>query len=250
MVSPRFKALDRLGEAQDASKRKQDGMFRRGRLVDVDEDGLARVEVYGRAGQTATIEAFSMLDEPQELIGLFVHLLVPSGNTFQGAWVMGAYGAVTTLADTTELAHAPGVLEARDRFALPDTDAWAGTFTIPAGATVQLTSIRLTARSLTNGVVVLRIGNARFSQVFYDDPVVTLRPVEPLLITAPDTAILSVDMTLSVDRLAAFQTDDAVLEAFSVTGSQPAGQRLRLSTRTGAGLPNMRLRGRLALPAL
>ena len=188
-----------------------------------------------------------MRDEPEDLIGLTVSLFVPSGDISDGVWILGADGAVGTLFDATILAAEAGVyLEARDRLLLPDQSAWIGRGTVPPGRTMIITTARIVVNSLDEGAATLTCSygsaTATFRQVSYDAPVVTLRPATPFRIEAPRLQDATFTMTLGVERTGA---NDGVLEARFTTERQPADQRLRIETTSGAGLPSMRIKGRI-----
>ena len=202
---------------------------------------LATVELFGRFGQTAQVEAFSMIDEPEGLIGLTVSLFVPSGDIFDGVWILGADGAVGRLFDATVLGAEQGLfLEARDRLLPPDVDAWAGTAKVFDGQLVVVSYVRLTVQSITDGLSVMAFRDNtgeeyHFRQVAHESAVITMRPAQPFRATDDFSMVLSVDRT---------GLSDAVLQTFYTTETPPSSQRLRLTTTSGAGLPYMSLHGR------
>ena len=241
MVMPRDYSLDRTEEALRDVTRRRNAMVQRGRLLSVDFDGLATVELFGRFGQTAQIQAFSLRDEPEDLIGLTVSLFVPSGDISDGVWILGADGAVGRLFDATVLGAEQGLfLEARDRLLPPDVDAWTGTAKVFDGQLVVVSYVRLTIQSITSGLPVLTFtdstgGSCHFRQVAHESAVITMRPAQPFRATDDFSMVLSVDRT---------GLSDGVLEAFYTTETPPSSQRLRLTTTSGAGLPYMSLHGR------
>ena len=244
MVMPRNVSLDRLEEDLRDVTRRRNAMVQRGRLVSVDFDGLATVELFGRFGQTAMIKAFSMIDEPEDYIGLAVKLFVPSGDIAEGVWILGVDGAVGRLFDATVLEAVPNMyLEARDRLALPDVDAWTGTAKVFDGQLVIVSYVRLTVASITDGLPVMTFTDNtgeeyHFRQVAHESAVITMRPAQPFRATDDFSMVLSVDRT---------GLSDGVLEAFYTIEDTPSTQRLQLTTTTGAGLPYMSIHGRFGV---
>ena len=249
MVSPRSAILDQLEREQDRLSQRAQGLFRRGRLVAFDEGtGASTVEFRGRFGSAEKSGLGSLANSPAHLLGLGVLVLVPSGRLSEGGYIVGPVSAITHLSDLTSISYA-GDLTARDRLIGGDANAWRGVATVPKGQTVQLTGVVLVVRSLTEGspVMTATVGGEtlHFCQAAYDSVIYHLSPATPLTVRAPDDSDSEIVLTLSVDRLTATQVSDAVLSVGYSADAQPSEQRLRVETTHGAGLPTMRLLGRL-----
>ena len=249
MVSPRSNILDELERNQAKLSQRAQGLFKRARLIAFDEvTGASTVQVFGRFGTAEKSGCGSLTDSPGDLLGLSVLLLIPTGRLSEGAYVVGPASAVTPIADFTSISYA-GDLEARDRLVGADMDAWRGVAIVPKGRAAQITGVVLVVRTLTEGspVMAATVGGEtlHFRQVGFDGAVYRMAPVEPLTVLAPDDADSEIDLTLSVDRLSLTQLSDAVLTVGFSTDSQPTAQRLPVTTTQGAGLPTMRLLGRL-----
>lgn len=256
MVSLRLTRLDEVEADLDRLRQRREGMFQTGRLVGVDMvTGACTVEIFGRLGATARIGGGgSLVDDPQNLIGLTCKLLVESGEISRGAWILGPAGLVAPVADMHILPHG-GTLQARDRRAFPDVKAWQGQAFVGAGSAVVVNSVRLVVESVTDGTGVMVFSDGSNRVVFREasrdrdsqpNTIMVLRPtIEPFRVYA-ESAPATFTMSLEVDRTAngLLDFDDAVLEVPYVTGSQPASQRLAIETTSGAGLPNMSIYGR------
>ena len=251
MVSARLESLDRVEQGLAKLERRTANTFRAAKLIAVDANGFAKIEIAGRFGKANVERVTCMMDNPSRYIGLTVWVVNPSGNLSNGAVVMGVWGPAVAVTDTTVLSPVQGLfLEGRDRALLGDKTAWEGTGTIPAGEVAVIEEVVLVIQSLTQGTPVLRLGDRHFREVGHDGQIYTLRPREPLRVAAPDDADGTFTMTLTVDRQSAGQIDDAVLLApYSVDAQPPTdylAQRLRISTLSGAGFPIMSVRGRMS----
>ena len=256
-LAPRFNRLHRIADDERATHEQVEGLFRSGRLVDVDEFGGLSVELQGRAGATARIDGLgTLVDSPESLLGLRVFVLAPTGHIRNGGLVIGASSPVTPLADFVELASAGNFLEGRDRALTGDTPAWTGTAFVPERRTLQITGVRLIAETVENGLAVLEFEHGttttKFTQISADGVAHSLAPLEPLVISAGSSTEL-VRMTLRIARFGGLiggsGFDDALLQVPYATESQAessgSAQRLRINTTTGAGLPYLTVLGRL-----
>ena len=228
--------LDRFERGLTDVKGRRGGMFQYGKLLEVDADGAASVMLEGRFGTARASGLSSLVDDPENLVGLKVVCLFPSGHVADGGFVLGPFGPVTALADFTVLSPAPDTLQARDRALLPDTSAWTGEAFVPAGITCVITSVTLIVSSITEGTPVVTMGSTHFREVSRDSVRFVLAPSEPFRAEDDFT------MGLSVDRTG---LNDANLQMPYTTEAQPSEQRLQITTKTGAGFPYMALRGRL-----
>ena len=233
MVSPRLESLDRVEQGLAKLQRRTANTFRAAKLIAVDANGFAQIEISGRFGKANVERVTCMLDSPERYIGLNVWVVNPSGNLSNGAVVMGVWGPAVAVTDTTVLSPVQGLfLEGRDRALLGDTDAWRGQGRIPASETLVIEEVVLVIESVNEGTPVLRLGDRHFREAGYDGQVYTLRPREPFRIQADADADAGFTMTLSVDRLGATQLNDAVVTLPYTVEGQAAG-RLPLSTIAG-----------------
>ena len=246
MVMPRLEILDDLQDGLNKVHLRQSQTFRVGKLLSVDANGAATVQVAGRFGTALVERVQSLIDSPERFTGLKVWLVIPSGQLLYGAMLLGVYGAVVGIADTTVLSPEPALfLEGRDRLLLPDVSVWTGTGNIPANEVAVIEEIVLVTESLASGTPVLRLGDRFFREGGHDGQIYTLRPA------APFRAEGTFPMTLTVDRQSGGQIDDAVLLCPYTVDAQPPtdylSQRLRVTTNTGyAGTPVLRISGRMS----
>ena len=256
MVTPRLEILDDLEEEVSDLKQRRANMWQTGRLIEVDSStGECTVLLHGKrfVDQVRKTGIGSLVDSPEQYIGLTVMLLFESGVISHGAWMLGPAGLIGPLSGTTSLDAGTGPdLEARDRRVLPDSQpAWTGEATVKAGRAVVINSVRLVFNQVQDGTGVMIFTSPTRQVVFRevlnerDSVIMVLRPRDPFTVIAED-ADITFGMSLEVDRTAngLLDFDDGVLEVPYVTGSQPDTQRLKLDTLSGAGLPNFEILGR------
>ena len=252
MVSPRLESLDRVEQELAKLQRRTANTFRAAKLIAVDANGFAQIEISGRFGKANVERVTCMLPNPEHYIGLNVWIINPSGDLSNGAVVMAVWGPAVGVTDTTVLSPVQGLfLEGRDRALLGDTDVWRGEGRVPASETLVIEEIVLIVESLTEGTPVLKVGDRFFRQAGNDGQVFTLRPREPFRIQADADADAGFPLILTVDRISSAQISDAVLTLPYTTETQPGvdylSQRLRIETNTGyAGTPVLRISGRMS----
>lgn len=257
MVSPRFNRIRRTERLARETSRLRGGMIQSGRLISVDEFGGASVQIQGRFGDAQFNGLGSLVDDLDQIIGLHVSILVPSGNLRDGGFILGTASSVTALADFTNLAGGLDDLIAQDPLVGSSTVAWRGTALVPRNQTLQVTGITLVVRSLPeNGIPILDITHSSavttFRETSFDSLRRTLTAPSPIVVQSgvtPET----VTMALRIERFGGLigntGFDDAVLRVPYSTSFQPrpsgSSQRLQILTSAGSGLPTMIVHGRL-----
>lgn len=258
MVFPRFNRIRRTERLARETSRERAGMIRSGRLISVSTTGEATVRFSGRLGEADAIGLLALIDDIENLVGLNVTCLFPSGRTRDGGYIIGPQGSLRDLARFVDLSAAPNYLMAREEVTgtqypfsqVTNTPAWTGTGIVQLGQTVRIHAVILVVpgMAVTAGtpVMTFTVGSEQvtFRQVGFDGTNYTLAPAYPIRVQAPASSTVSIAMTLTVNRLEIDQRTTATMNAHYTTDSQPTNQRLQITTLTGAGRPYMRIQGR------
>lgn len=221
--------------------------------------GEATVRFSGRFGNADAIGLSALIDDIEDLVGLNVTCLFPSGRINDGGYILGPQGSLRDLARFVDLSPAVDNLIATEQVTgtqypfsqVTNTPAWTGTGIVQLGQTVRIHAVVLIVplMAVTAGtpVMTFTVGSepVTFREVSFDGITsYTLAPDYPLRVQAPASSTVSIAMTLTVNRLEIDQRATATLNAHYTTDAQPIDQPLQIGTLSGAGRPYMRIRGR------